>query len=250
MRFVGLDLAWSSRNPSGVVVLASGEEGVWIPTHWSAGLKDDQELLGFIREAVGMEPALIAIDAPLIVLNETGTRPCDRELSQAYRKKEAGALPVSRIGLGGKVRGEALVAKLSELGFELRAHVEKEAFVRQVVEVFPHPAMVELFRLERTLKYKPRKGRALEFRLRELSRYVELLRSLKRWEPALAARALLPEAPIHELRGKALKALEDLLDACFCAYIGLWLWHWGPAGYRLFGDEKEGFILVPVQANP
>jgi len=86
MRFVGLDLAWSSRNPSGVVVLASGEEGVWIPTHWSAGLKDDQELLGFIREAVGMEPALIAIDAPLIVLNETGTRPCDRELSQAYRK--------------------------------------------------------------------------------------------------------------------------------------------------------------------
>jgi len=89
MRFVGLDLAWSSRNPSGVVVLASGEEGVWIPTHWSAGLKDDQELLGFIREAVGMEPALIAIDAPLIVLNETGTRPCDRELSQAYRKRRS-----------------------------------------------------------------------------------------------------------------------------------------------------------------
>jgi len=97
------------------------------------------------------------------------------------------------------------VAKLSELGFELRAHVKKGASVHQVVEVFPHPAMVELFGLERTLKYKSRKGRTLEFRLRELSRYVELLRSLKRWEPALAARALLPEAPIHELRGKALR---------------------------------------------
>ena len=246
MRFVGLDLAWSSRNPSGVVVLAPGEDGAWIPTHWSAELKEDQELVDFIREAVGMEPALVAIDAPLVVPNETGIRPCDRELSQAYRKKEAGALPVSRARLGPKVRGEALVAKLSELGFELRAHVEKGAAVRQVVEVFPHPAMVELFGLERTLKYKARKGRTLEFRLRELSRYVELLRSLKRWEPALAAGALLPEA-LQGLKGKALKALEDLLDACFCAYIGLWLWHWGPAGYRLFGGEKEGFILVPVR---
>ncbi|MBC7098697.1 DUF429 domain-containing protein [Candidatus Bipolaricaulota bacterium] len=245
MLFVGLDLAWSARNPSGLVVLERAKGG-WFPSHWSAELGDDLEIVEFIAEAVGAGPALIAIDAPLIVPNETGSRPCDRELSRVYRKREGGALPVSRTGLGGVVRGEVLVEKLSELGFELTAQVEKGAAVRQVVEVFPHPAMVELFGLERTLKYKAKKGRPLEFRLKEFSQYVELLRSLKRWQPALAAGALLPKA-LHGLRGRALKALEDLLDACFCAYIGLWLWHWGPQGYRVFGSKQAGFIVVPTR---
>jgi predicted RNase H-like nuclease len=128
-------------------------------------------------------------------------------------------------------------------------HVQRKRPVRQVVEVFPHPAMIELFGLPKILRYKARPGRSQALRWRELRRFRELLFRLACAEPAMEGEAILRAAEPWGKRGKELKALEDLLDALFCAYIGLHLWYWGPAGYRLFGDEKTGYILVPVRPN-
>ena len=247
MRFVGLDLAWSPRNPSGAVVLAQAEGASWTPAGWSAELQSDEEIINFVTEAVGGGPGLVAIDAPLVVPNETGTRPCDLALSRAYRKAEAGALPANRRRLGPVVRGEEIVKELQRHGFAHSPHVERRRPVRQVVEVYPHPAMVELFGLTKTLKYKARKGRSLEDRRRELARYLELLRSLKEEEPALDSEAILAGVNVAKLSGRAFKRAEDLLDALFCAYIALHIWWHGPQGYRTFGGENSGFVLVPIQ---
>jgi predicted RNase H-like nuclease len=241
---IGLDLAWSSANPSAAVALAwDGRRAR--PSLWADRLFSDAEILQFLGKAAPAGPALLAVDAPLLVPNESGTRPCDRELSRFYRKAKAMAYPANRRRV---TRGEELVSALARLGFSHRPWVEAQKPARQVVEVFPHPAMVELFGLPEILRYKARPGRSLEFRWQELSRYQELLRSLKKSEPAMEAEEILSLAA-PGLRGKSLKALEDLLDALFCAYIALHVWYWGPRGYRLFGDEKSGYILVPLRPS-
>lgn len=246
--FIGLDLAWSKANPSAVVALAwDGQKARAF--QWADRLGEDSEILGFIEEAGGSGAVLVAVDAPLVVPNETGTRLCDRELSRFYRRTQALAYPANRRRLGPVVRGEVLVRKLRRRGFLHHPHVAAKRPVRQVVEVFPHPAMVELFGLPRILLYKARPGRSLPSRWEELRRYQELLRSLGEAQPALVAPEILGLDPASR-KGRALKSLEDLLDALFCAYIALHLWYWGPQGYRCFGDLETGYILVPVKPRP
>lgn len=246
MVLIGVDLAWSEANPSAAVALRwDGRFGH--PFLWAESLGGNAAILDFVEKAAGFGPALVAIDAPLLVPNETGTRPCDRELSRTYRKAHAQAYPANRRRLGPIPRGEVLVAELISRGFIHRPKVEARNPVRQVVEVFPHPAMIELFGLSHILQYKARPGRSLPFRWEELRRYRDLLSSLKRAEPAAALDPILSKADPGGRRGKALKALEDLLDATFCAYIALHLWYWGERGYRCFGDAESGYILVPVR---
>lgn len=244
MRFIGIDLAWSYRNPTAAVALENG-----VPMRWEDELKSDKEIVQFVVEAASEGPALVAIDAPLVVPNESGTRPCDREVSRAYRREEAGTYPANRRRLGPHIRGEELVAQLLDMGFTHSLAVAKQAKVRQVVEVYPHPGMVELFGLERTLKYKARLGRSYQDRWRELSCYMELLRNLTEALPRLRAEAFLSQLRPQGRRGQALKRLEDLLDALFCAYIAFHLWYWGKAGYRCFGDMASGYILVPIRVR-
>lgn len=244
--FIGIDLAWSEANPSAGAALKWDGRCAQVFL-WADSLGQNGEIVDFVERASGSGPALVAIDAPLIVPNETGTRPCDRELSRVYRRAHAQAYPANRRRLGPVVRGEALVSELALRGFVHSPKVEEKKPVRQVVEVFPHPAMVELFGLPHILQYKARPGRSLPFRWEELRRYQELLDSLKNREPAMDASPILSQVDPWGKAGKALKALEDLLDAVFCAYIGLHLWYWGEKGYRCFGDAQNGYILVPLR---
>jgi len=245
LRFVGVDLAWSPRNTTGGVILA-WDGVVGRPRAWGSALGDDEAILSFIGQGVGRGSALVAIDAPLVVPNERGTRPCDRALSAAYRQHEAAAWPANRARLG-VVRGEALVAHLGALGFVHSPSVQCRRPVRQVIEVYPHPAMIELFGLAKTLKYKARRNRSYGVRWEGLERLKELLASLARGEPALEADELLRELAVRGMRGGKLKCAEDLLDACLTAYIALYIWYWGEVGYRCFGDLRTGYILVPVR---
>ena len=243
MYFVGLDLAWSYNNTSAMAVL-EGRAAWACVTAWDDALKDDDEIIRFLEDTIKSEPALIAIDAPLIVPNETGTRPCDRELSLAFRRHEAGTHPANRRKFGGLVRGEELVKRLSEAGFAHSPQIVAGKEVRQVIEVYPHPAAVTLFGLERTLKYKARPARSYGFRWAEFRRYQALLQGLANAQPAMVAPEILSRE-VEGLRGQALKRYEDLLDALFCAYIALYCWHWGPRRYRVFGDMESGYIVVP-----
>jgi predicted RNase H-like nuclease len=240
MHFVGIDLAWSYRNPSAVVVL-EGERAV----AWNEKIGSDEEIIAFLREVLGEKPALVAVDAPLVVPNERGLRSCDRELGAAFRRYEAAPHPANRLRFGGRVRGEELVKKLEQDGFIHSPLIEPLRETKQVVEVYPHPAAVTLFGLERTLKYKARPGRSLDFRKAELKRFMSLLKGLEKAFPALHAPAILNK-DISPLNGRELKAFEDLVDALFCAYIALYCWTWGPQRYRVFGSKAEGYIIVPT----
>ncbi len=244
--FVGIDLAWSHRNASGGAVI---RDGALLAS--TGDLGSDDEIVGFVKQWVSDgAPAVIGIDAPLRVPNETGSRQCDRDLSTDWRRFDAGALPANRnlLTVDGNVRGEALVAMLrSCCGFDESAEIPQRTRRRIVCEVYPHPAHVTLFGLAKTLKYKARKGRSLADRHVEFERYHSYLAKLSDGDPPIAAGLdELLSSDLSAMRGKALKAHEDRLDAVSCAYIACYLWHHGPKRTQIYGSLEAGHILVPM----
>jgi predicted RNase H-like nuclease len=244
--FIGIDLAWSPHNPTGAVVLRGHRL-----LAWCGSLGDDGQILRFVEDHLSPTgPAIVAIDAPLRVPNETGTRACDRELSADWHPFQAGAYPANRrrLALDGTVRGEGLVAALVQrLRFAEVAPIPRETKSRVVCEVYPHPATVALFGLERTLKYKARSGRTMAQRSEELGRYQRLLRNLRKADPPLkGTKKLLTGIDVCQLRGRAYKEYEDILDALTCAYVASYLWTHGPQRAQVYGGIRHGHILVPV----
>jgi histidinol-phosphate phosphatase family protein len=245
VRFVGIDLAWSPRNRSGGAVLSAS--GRLLAA--TAILGGDDEVLDFITKAVpANSPGLIAVDAPLAVPNDTGARPCDRQVASVFSRFEAAPYPANRRNLGryGGLRAEAIRQRLESLGFQHNPYIRRQAPTRQVIEVFPHPAIVSLFQLRRTLKYKARSKRDHALRWRELARLRDCLSSLAETDPPLHLTPDLAKMSIQGLRGRSFKQAEDLFDALVCAYSALYAWHNSPRGYAVYGNATQGHILVPM----
>jgi histidinol-phosphate phosphatase family protein len=220
-------------------------------------LGDDEEILAYAQSALPSQmPGIVAVDAPLAVPNESGGRPCDRQVASAFGPFQAGPYPANRKNLAryGGLRAEAIRHRLADLGFRHDPDFARQELTRRLVEVFPHPATVSLFDLERTLKYKARKGRDLAFRQNELIRLRNYLAELVCAEPPLILPNSVAGLPIKELCGRAFKEAEDMLDAIVCAYSVLYAWHHGPGGFAIYGPEdsgqssEEGHILVPMTA--
>jgi predicted RNase H-like nuclease len=244
-RFIGVDLAWSPRNNSAAVALEADGNASRCVAH-AERLGDDAQVVAFIGEAAGHGAALVAIDAPLIVPNDEGARPVDRQITSVFGRYGAGCYPAYRNRPGTCTRGEEIVAALAERGFVQDPYVQTQASMRAVFEVYPHPAMLALFGLDTTLKYKARPGRSLELRRSELTRLRDHLGTLQHAEPAMSLPTAVAQRDIGVLKGAAFKRYEDLLDAAVCAYIALYVWYWGAGGYHVYGDTACGYIVVPM----
>lgn len=245
MRFVGVDLAWSPRNRSGAAVLAA--DGQLLDA--TATLGDDDEILDYVTAAIpSCTPGLIAIDAPLAVPNETGARLCDRQVASMFGRFEAAPYPANRQNLSryGGLRAETIRQRLEFSGFRHDPIIASKVPARHVLEVFPHPATVSLFDLQKTLKYKARSGREYALRWRQMCLLRDHLVALGDAVPPMRLTPAIANTPIEGRRGQAMKEIEDLMDAVVCAYAALYAWHHGPRGYAVYGNTSEGHILVPM----
>ena len=238
---VGVDLAWSRRNRSGLAALRYDPDSRTATLTGQAWLRTDAEIAAWVaKHAPADSPAVIGIDAPLTVPNLTGSRPGDKALSAAYRRFQAGAYPANRRLLSryndGTPRGEVILAALATQGIAHTPNIPTRGAVRAAFEVYPHAALVGLFGLTRTLKYK--RGSAVQkaAALRELARYMAKLSEL---EPSLAPFDPLPVDDMPH------KQAEDCLDALLCAYFALYYWYWGAAKCRIFGEAAGGYIVAP-----
>jgi predicted RNase H-like nuclease len=241
---IGLDLAWGERNRTGGAVLVGGRLAAW-----TGLLTDNAAILDFVAAHLPADrPAIVAIDAPLRVPNLTGRRACDHEVSLAWGRFEAGAYPANRtlLARNGAVRGEVLAAALRErFEFVEQAPIPLRGAGRYLCEVFPHPAHVALFDLDRTLKYKRKPGRSSAQIRGEFQRYQVLLASLTVATPPLLDAQSLLTIDATERRGQALQAVEEALDALTCAYVAWYAWWHGPAHQTVYGNVADGHILVP-----
>ncbi len=245
MLFIGLDLAWSPRNRTGAAILSDNH----LIAHTGL-LTSNEAILAFVAPYLAQgEPAVIGVDAPLRVPNATGARACDQALSADWRRFEAGALPANRrlLAFDEEVRGEMLVALFAErYGFRESAPIPKQVAGRLIGEIFPHPAHIHFFGLNKTLKYKARPGRGQDVRLAAFARYQQLLGTLHHAAFPLDGTADLLAVALDTLRGRALKAYEDTLDAITCAYTVAYLWHYGPDFTCVYGTVADGHIMTPL----
>lgn len=229
--FFGLDLAWADHNYSGVAALDANGNLVD-----ERRLLTDADILDWIDALLVPGPAVVAADIPLQVPNQEGARPCDRSLTSRYGARGAGPHPANRslfMRRFGRIRGEDLAAELTARGF---ADPWRGSH-RTVLEVYPHPGLIEVFGLGERLRYK--RGR-VDQRRRGLRRLRALLRQLEDADPPLRA----PHQPIPTTAtGAQLKAVEDALDARFCAWAAL-LWHLHPTRIAVYGDADSGHIAV------
>ena len=191
MKYIGIDLAWGSKNTTAAVVLDGDLLRGATLTAAADALLTDAEILAFVDANDSGDGLLVAIDAPTIVPNATGRRPCEAILSRCMAKAQAGPHPANRTllsGTDGTVRGERIAAALAGRGLPQTPYLRSlpaDKPLRAAFEVFPHPAHVALFGLEKTLKYKAKPKRTAETRHAEYRRYADLLFSLRGADPPL-----------------------------------------------------------------
>lgn len=234
--FIGVGLGWYGK-PSG---LASIEfDGSDLRLRNIARLETVEEILDWIQSEAGSGSAVAAVDAPLIIRNQTGIRPAERELNCDFRRFHAGC-HAANLGRPFAQNVISFSRRLEGLGFSHGASITPRQEGRFQIEVHPHAATVSLFRLDRIVKYK--RG-TREQRARELRRLRSLaLTHLPRLDPALSLR--LPPPP----RTGSVKPIEDRIDAVLCAYIGAHWWFWATHRNRLYGNEESGYIVVPQRS--
>src|SRR3954447_2865780 len=220
---IGVDLAWGTKRPTGLAVLDDAGRLAHVST-----VLTDEEIESTLAPYAGGD-CLVAIDAPLIVRNETGNRPAEAALNKDFAKFDAGAHPsnTGKPELSGTPRGAALC---QALGLDMNP---RSGRARRAIEVYPHPATVALFGLGRTLKYKNKAGRDLAQLRGELTLLLDLLESLASAEPPLVLDGVaadpagsrswraLRHAVERAERKSELRVAEDQVDAVVCAYVGL-----------------------------
>lgn len=236
---IGIDLAWGAHGRTGLAVLdAAGRLAA------SMSVVADADIDAFLAPHLGAD-LVAAVDAPLVVPNATGSRPCERELGEVYRAYDAGAHPANRSRpYLDPPRGAVLAERH---GWDVDPAVVPGGGAPVAIEVYPHPAMVALFGLGRVLPYKAKPGRDLES-LR--AAFGGLLDGLERVAgPALRLEASQRWAQIRlavagARRKSELRVVEDEVDAIVCAHLA-WLWVTDRGGMRVFGDVESGYIVVP-----
>jgi len=241
MKFIGIDFGWKSQ-PSGLCCLELVDGQLKLLD------LDRQDALANIfiwinRNIAADEPALIAVDAPTIIPNMTGSRLPDKLTHKYFGKYHAGCYPANR-SLPFSDRTTQFGLALESDGFVHAPTIEPQKLGRYQIEVFPHPATVNLFNLQRILKYK--KGRLGDRRLELIKLLNYILAILTQLEPALDSLCLSEFFPDEiPFTGKTLKDIEDKIDSLICAYVGAYWWFWGEERNLVLGDINSGYIVIP-----
>ncbi|WP_285028089.1 DUF429 domain-containing protein [Plantibacter sp. ME-Dv--P-122b] len=257
-RFLGVDLAWGegtdsrAANESGLVCI--DETGTVIDAGWAVGI---DAVVAWIV-ATASPGSVIAVDAPLLVRNETGMRLCEREVGQRYGRWQVSAYP-SNLRLPA-LGGVALFTALEAAGFQYFDGLSTpEADAVVFFEAYPHTTLVgaEEFgypdarprykRLDPGLPVAERRRRRAEV----CDDLVSRLQALTSATPPLdldthpvTAHLIAEPSPLKE---SAHKHREDLIDAAICAWTASAWFCWGLERFQILGasDAPDDRGRVP-----
>lgn len=264
-RFLGVDLAWGEGNGSRAAnetgLVCIDETGTVIDAGWAVGI---DAVVAWIV-ATASPGSVIAVDAPLLVENETGMRLCEREVGQRYGRWQVSAYP-SNLRLPA-LGGVALSTALEAAGFQYFDGLSTPAADAVVFfEAYPHTTLVgaEEFgysdarprykRLDRSLPVAERRRRRAEV----CDDLVARLQTLTSATPPLdlsthpVTASLTEASPLSE---SAHKHREDLIDATICAWTASAWSRWGVERFQVLGasdapDDRGRVPTLLAMARP
>lgn len=217
---LGIDAAWTKTHPSGHALVA-GDSGGWrLIDARSGSLPEVAALLDTASMLCGCKVDLVAVDMPLAHSPIIGRRFSDDLVSIAYGSRKCGTYTPSALRPG--ALSDALTGSFRRAGYPL---LTETIAAPGLIEVYPHPALVELMGASERLPYKASKVgtywpsvTSSERRTRLYRQWKEIAASLDREIAGVAA--ALPQLGL-EARGVEMKAYEDKLDAIICAWVGI-----------------------------
>lgn len=240
MRLAGIDLAWKGKTNTSAAAFGNLDGSCLRLTKIHPAL----ECLARLTSVIESEDKLLglAIDAPLIINNESGQRECERQLGREYGARGA-SCHSSNLGLYPEPAGVMLSLYLKGRGFE---HLQNAARGKFQIECYPHPAIIEIFNLERRLRYK--KGKLSE-KIQGQMELSKLIRALEKSQVISLVisgecHEFLEEEHIGSLTGANLKVNEDVLDSIVCLYICA-LFATSTKPTKTYGFVEDGYIYVP-----
>ncbi|WP_246798458.1 DUF429 domain-containing protein [Rhizobium leguminosarum] len=262
---IGIDAAWTLTQPSGIALAVLTDEG-WqlraaaasyqrflaLADEHAIGeprplgrMPDMRALLQAGRKLAASPIDVIAIDMPLSKSPILGRRQSDDAVSRAYggRKSSTHSPSEQRPGI---------------ISATLRTQAEREGYALAtasisppaLIEVYPHPALIELARSTERLPYKAQKIRkywpSINTKQRKeklLTQWLDIVDLLK--TEISGVKQMLP--PIEIKAGAVeLKAFEDMLDAIVCCWVAICALDGRAIPY---GDETSAiWIPTPLDA--
>ena len=261
---LGVDAAWTDRNPSGVALIRIGLDGLWEcvafapsydsfvevaagnPVRWkepptASGL-DPQTLLRAAERLLGGERiTVVSVDMPLSKTDITGRRKADNDVSKEFGARGCGTHSPTR-DRPGKVSRD-FHQSLSRLGYRLAVAKPR---ADTLIEVYPAPALLHLlgceyrvpYKVARTRRYWPRDDR--EKRAKRLIRKFGIIHEGLS-EAIRGIPAFVPQLPYSGTLS-SLKRYEDALDSLVCAWVGA---RYFEGHAKPYGDD-DAAIWVPT----
>ncbi|HIW38630.1 MAG TPA: DUF429 domain-containing protein [Candidatus Jeotgalicoccus stercoravium] len=240
MRYIGIDLAWTYKNESGVCLIDESGEIIFL----DAKIYTDEDIVSII-EKFRIDKIKIAIDAPLIVNNEDGSREAEKSLSsQKINGHRVRAFNSNRKFLNNvfkTIRGEELCARLIAAFPELTIGLNSNESI--IYETFPTGICAGLFPEIYPIHYKRKKGMTFEETIERMNILCDKLRDLEQ-EGIISNFSSSFKLEKDKLNRKSYKHMEDKMDAILCA-LGMYLIDQGWAKELDFGNLTDGYIMIP-----
>lgn len=240
MKFIGIDLAWTYKNESGICVIDESGEVLVL----ESAVFSDKDIVNIIK-TYSDEILHIAIDAPLVVNNETGSRQAERDLQRgrihghrlfAFNSNRTFMTKAYK-GIRGEVLSNLIIEHLPNISIGMNEQNSS------IIETFPTGIVSGLFPDIYPVKYKRKKGMTFEETIGQMKLMTERIGLFEQQNiiSGFSDKLIIDERTITR---KHHKHLEDKLDAVLCA-LGLYLIHEKLAVPIKFGTDKDGFILIP-----
>lgn len=265
--YVGVDLAWAEgsatkvANESGVVCIDG--TGQVVDAGWTVGVAETVKRIQTLTAEASR--AVVFVDAPLVVTNQSGQRLCERQVGQRYGLWFVSANSTNL--LTKRLAGVALLAQLESLGWTYDSgHAGGPSAERVVSECYPWTTIIGAEELGYSpapnrpgYKRKPRGMRIAEYRPLRAADCDELLRrmaTLVNADPPMDLHShpetrelLTSKSPIED---RLYKHREDLLDAALCAWTASFWAKWGTERCQVLGDQqvdgtKVATIIAPAR---
>lgn len=248
MFILGVDCAWTTKEPSGVVLIKnlqnkkaelikigrSYNEFCSDEIKWQEPVKgaapDFHALLQYCSDN-GWDVDLLALDIPLSPNLITERRSCDNEVSKAYGAKGAAVHTPSELRPG-RLAVE-IYKQLEDAGYKWNGDTNEE---KVFIEVYPHASIIELLKLKYRLPYKVQKSKkywpdaSAEQRNNNIIENLSILKSVI--SEYITNTDKLPNLNRNIIYPKRfLKGYEDILDVLICAITGLFYFEGNIKGY-------------------